>query len=201
MVRASQLDVALGVLEGLVTQPFLQHWDRHAAQHAVAAVGVPESMGVGPLRVDPHLEGRLFHNLAQAPSRHVQHGPLPVLVVERRQVVQALDQVGRHRDLAALAGLVARGVGPHHDDRRVLVQAQVHVPQRQRLGHPQAGLEHEPEGHASWVAGGGLHQGGGLLRCEVVGNLLDLPRHSIASRGIFATCGPQYATNLAALQG
>ena len=31
VVSSGQLDVALGVLEGLVAQPLLQHWDRHAA--------------------------------------------------------------------------------------------------------------------------------------------------------------------------
>ena len=82
VVRPCQFHVALRVLEGLVPQPFLEHGDRHAPEDAVAAVGVPEGVGVGPGRVNAHLEGRLFHYLAQAPPRDVQHRPLPVLVVE-----------------------------------------------------------------------------------------------------------------------
>ena len=52
VMRAGQLDVTLRVLEGLVAQPLLQHRDRNTSQHAVAAVGVPEGVGVGPRRVD-----------------------------------------------------------------------------------------------------------------------------------------------------
>ena len=72
-----------------------------------------------------------------------------------------------------------------------LVQAQVHAPECEGLGHPQAGLQHDPEGHARRVAGRALHEGGRLLRSEVVRDLLlDLSWHPIASQGIFATCGP-----------
>ena len=53
VVRPGQLDVALGVDHRSVAQPFLQHGDRNAPQHAVAAVGVPEGVGVGPGGVDP----------------------------------------------------------------------------------------------------------------------------------------------------
>ena len=66
VVRPGQLHVALRVLEGLVPQPLLQHGDRDAPEDAVAAVGGPEGVGVGPGRVDAHLEGCLFHYLAQA---------------------------------------------------------------------------------------------------------------------------------------
>ncbi len=53
VVRPGQFHVALGVPEGLVAQPFLQHGDRHAPQHAVAAVGMPEGMGVASDRSIP----------------------------------------------------------------------------------------------------------------------------------------------------
>ena len=50
-MRPGQFHVALCVLEGLVAQPLLQHGDRHAPEHAVTAVGVPQGVGMGPLGV------------------------------------------------------------------------------------------------------------------------------------------------------
>ena len=82
VVSPGEFQIALSIVEGLVAQPLLQHRDRDDAEHADAAVGVPEGVGVGPSRVDAHLAGRLFLNLAQALPGDVQHWPLPVLVVE-----------------------------------------------------------------------------------------------------------------------
>ena len=82
VVSPGQFHVALDVLEGLVSQPPLQHRNGNAFQYAVTSVGMPEGVRVGPGRADSHLEGRLFHNLAQVPPGDVQHRPLPLLVVE-----------------------------------------------------------------------------------------------------------------------
>ena len=53
VVRPGQLHITLGIDHRGVPQPLLQHRDRDAPQHAVAAVGVPEGVGVGPGRVYP----------------------------------------------------------------------------------------------------------------------------------------------------
>ena len=50
VVRPGQLDVALGVDHRGVAKPFLQYWDRDPSQDAVASVGVPEGVRVGPGR-------------------------------------------------------------------------------------------------------------------------------------------------------
>ena len=63
MVRPGQLHVAQGVLEGLVAHPFLKHGDRHAAEHAVTAVGMPEGMGVASDRSIPEA-------VREPPSHH-----------------------------------------------------------------------------------------------------------------------------------
>ena len=133
VVCAGRLDVALRVDHRGVPQPFLQHRDRHATQNAVAAVSGPEGVWVCPGRVDPCLLRRVLHDLADSLARNVDHLMVMVLAVERRQVAQALTQVGRHLDLPPFASLVAGRVGPHHDDWRVLFQAQVHTPQRQSI--------------------------------------------------------------------
>ena len=133
VVRPSQLHIALGVDHGGMAQPFLQDGDRNPSQDAVAAVGVPQGAGVGPGRVYPYLDRRLFHHLADPLAREGQHRLVPVLAVERCQVAKTFHQISWHRDLPALARLAAGRVGLDHDDRRLLVQAEVHTPQRQGL--------------------------------------------------------------------
>ena len=123
MVRPGQLHVALRVGQRRVAQPFLQYWDRNPSQHAVAPVGVPEGVRVGPGGVDPDLACRILHHLADPLARQVQHWLVMVLAVGRRQVPETLDEVSRYRDLPAPAALVARRVGRDDDDRRVLVES------------------------------------------------------------------------------
>ena len=84
VVRPGQLDVALRIDHRGVAQPFLQHGNRNAPQHAVAAVGVPEGVGVGPGGVDPDLACRVLHHLADPLARQVQHWLVMVLAVGRR---------------------------------------------------------------------------------------------------------------------
>ena len=50
MAGPSQFDVALGVRQGLLSQPLLEHRAEGASQHAVATVGVAEGEGVDPRR-------------------------------------------------------------------------------------------------------------------------------------------------------
>ena len=108
---------------------------------------------------------------------------------------------GWHGDLAALAGLASRRVCPHHDDGRVLVKAQVHVQSARASDTRRRVLSMILKAHASRVAGRALHQGGRLFRSEIVGALLDLSWHPIASEGIFATCGASMPMGNAFPQG
>ena len=48
MVGAGQFHVALGVGQGLMAEPLLEHRYLNAAEDAVAAVGVAEGVGVRP---------------------------------------------------------------------------------------------------------------------------------------------------------
>ena len=193
VVRPGQLDVALGVDHRRVAQPLLQDGNRHAPQHAVAAVSVPEGVRVGPGGVDPDLACRVLHHLADPLARQVQHWLVMVLAVGRRQVPETLDQVSRHRDLPAPAALVARRVGRDDDDRRVLVESQVHTPQCQGLGHPQAGLQHDPEGHAGRVAGRGVDQRAGFLFGEVIRDPLEAAWHPTPVLLPFGKLCPDYS--------
>ena len=94
MVPTSQFHVALRLGEGTVSQPPLQHHRRHAVQNGVASVGVPEGMGMGPRGVQPRLDGRFLHALADPLPADVEEVPRAVLGVDRGQVPQELHQVG-----------------------------------------------------------------------------------------------------------
>ena len=81
-------------------------------------------------------------------------------------------QVGWDRDLSAFASLVARGLGPDADYRRVLIELKVAAAQRQGLRDPEPGPEHDPEGHADGEARSGRHQGVRFLLGEIVQEFL-----------------------------
>ena len=64
VVRPGQFDVPLTVGQRRVAQLFLQHGNRNTPQHAVAAVGVPEGVRVGPGGAEPDLACCVLHRLA-----------------------------------------------------------------------------------------------------------------------------------------
>ena len=82
-----------------------------------------------------------------------------------------------------------------------LIQAQVHPPQRQGFRHPQAGPEHDPEGHASLVAGRGVDQGDGFLFGEVVGELPEPACHPTAVLSPFGKRYRKYSPRTGGMQG
>ena len=125
MVGPDQLHVALRVRQRLMPQPLLEDRDWHSAKHAVAAVGVAESMGMGPGRIYADIHGSSLHRFPDPLAGDVQHWAVSILGVEGRQVGQAFHQIRRDRDLAALACLVPWDLRPDADDRRVLVEPQV----------------------------------------------------------------------------
>ena len=82
-------------------------------------------MGMGSGGIYAGIYGSSLHRFPDPLAGDVQHGAVSVLGVEGSQVGQALQEIRRDRDLAALACLVPWDLGPDADDRRLLVEPEV----------------------------------------------------------------------------